>query len=165
MTTIDELMARVAERAAQIDPELDRRLESAFLRAARQRMSPPAVEQLRSAVDAIEPSQAFSSTSIATSSRVPGGSGFHLAIAKVVNRQIEGLAHQGRQFGDQVRVALDAIVATFDEILEATRSDLVAEIDALYERVFVLEHQVRDLQVDGARLSDEQATTGADAAN
>lgn len=146
-------MTLVAERAAQLDPDLDRQLESAFLRAARARMAPPAIERLRAAVESLDPARSFAPTSIPTSSRLPGGSSVHQAIAKVVGRQVDGLTQQGREYGDAVRVALHAVLATFDEILEATRIDLVAEIDALYERVFVLEHQLRDVQL--AQRQDE----------
>jgi hypothetical protein len=158
--TFEELLARVAERAALIDPDLDLQLESAFMRAARERMAPPAVERLREAVEGLT-TAGFAPAAIETGSKVPGGSALHQVVAKVVGRQIGGLAQQSREFGNEIIVALYAVLGAFDEVLAATRADVVAEIDALHERIFVLEHQVRDLQASPARGADE-ARAGAD---
>jgi hypothetical protein len=79
---------------------------------------------------------------VATDSRLPGGSSIHRAVAKVVGRQVQGLAQQIRDFGEE----LGARVAEIAERQEAMRRFLLVahleRLGRLEDRVALLEREL-----------------------
>ena len=88
---------------------------------------------------------------ISPESRVPGGSTLHRTVAKIVGRQIHGLAQQMRIFGDELVSRMEDLADRQDRM---RRFLLVAHLD----RVRQLEYRVAQLELELAR---ERAANGA----
>jgi hypothetical protein len=137
-----ELTARARRRAAEIDPGLDVRLESAYLRAARARLEPDAVERLRAALeDLTDAARALETAGTHPVTR--GARMLRRTASRVTRGAVSGPASRHRH-DEAVRTALEAVLATFDQTLASIATDVLADLDALQERVVLLEHRLRD---------------------
>jgi hypothetical protein len=90
---------------------------------------------------------------IPNESRVPGGSSMHRVVAKVVSRQVRGLAEQMRSFGNDVALRIEDIADRQDRM---RRFLLVAHLD----RVRQLEYRVAQLELELERAREQRTTDG-----
>jgi SAM-dependent methyltransferase len=132
---IDELRNRVAERRkAGFYPEgLEEELDAHFRRiVAHRRVSDLA--SLRSSLDILEVRGSFSPERISLGTAMPGGERVHKTVSKIVARQTQGILEQVQEFGDVVRDALEKIADALEDPYGHVHTDLVGQLDAIWER-------------------------------
>jgi O-antigen chain-terminating methyltransferase len=133
---IAELRNRVAERRkGGLYPEgLEEELDAHFQRiVAHRRVSD--LTSLRSSLEILEVRGSFSPDRIPLATAVPGGERIHRTISKVVARQTQGILEQVQEFADVVREALEKIADTLEDPHGHVHTDLVGQLDAVWERL------------------------------
>lgn len=151
---VEQLRARVEQRKRDgvYPAELVEDLEGHFRRVTSNRAGPD-VHTVQVLIDQLQHAAHFSTTRIALDSGVPGGAKLHGLVAKAVSRQTLGILAQLQQFADAVVAALRVVLAEVDGPQSHVHSELVGQIDALFEHVAALERRVR--AADGPiRLGD-----------
>lgn len=99
-----------------------------------------------SAVDDLEALRSLPAGPKHTASRIPGGELVHKATGRLIDRQLGPDADRADLMWQATIMALRAIASILDEPADHTHGDLLHEIDALQDRVAVLERQVARLQ-------------------
>jgi SAM-dependent methyltransferase len=133
---IEQLRARVAERRkAGFYPEgLEEELDAHFRRvAAHRRMTDTTL--LRSSLEVLEVRGAFSRARIPLDTSIPGGERIHHVVSKVVARQTQGILEQVQGFADVVREMLEKVVDALEDPYGHVHTDLVGQLDAVWERL------------------------------
>jgi 2-polyprenyl-3-methyl-5-hydroxy-6-metoxy-1,4-benzoquinol methylase len=142
---IDELRARVAERReAGFYPEgLEDQLDAHFRRIVTHRRSAD-MASLRSSLDVLEVRGAFGRHRIPLATAVPGGERIHQIVSKVVARQTQGILEQVQEFADTVRDALGKIADHLEDPYGHVHTDIVGQLDAVWERLASFERGPTD---------------------
>ncbi len=133
---IDELRRRVAERRrVGFYPEgLEEDLDAHFRRIVAHRRVSSDLSSLRDSLEALDVRGSFGPERISMGTAVPGGERVHRAISKLVERQTAGILFQVQEFADVVRQALAKIADAMDDPYAHVHTDLVGQLDALWER-------------------------------
>jgi hypothetical protein len=140
---VDELRGRVARRRASGDypPGLEQQLEAEFalIMAGVHR---PEVDtgELGRRVAAVEQLTAGVRAETATSSRVPGGSIVHATAQRLVVRQTGELAETVRALGRGIAEALHELHHLVDVQRQADERQLGDVVNALMDRVAIIDH-------------------------
>lgn len=137
---VEQLRARVEQRKrdGMYPAELVEDLEGHFRRVTSNRAGPD-VHSVQVLIDRLHHAANFSTTRIALDSGVPGGAKLHGLVAKAVSRQTVGILAQMQQFADAVTAALRVVLAEIDGPQSHVHSELIGQIDALFEHVAALE--------------------------
>ena len=137
---IDQLRARVAERRkAGFYPEgLEEDLDAHFRRVVAHRRAAD-TSGLRSNLEVLEVRGAFSRSRISLDTTIPGGAQLHRLVSKAVSRQTQGILEQVQEFADVVREALEQIVDALEDPYGHVHTDLVGQLDAMWERLAAFE--------------------------
>ncbi|GAC1318980.1 MAG: hypothetical protein NVSMB12_18120 [Acidimicrobiales bacterium] len=133
---IEELRSRVAERRrAGFYPEgLEDELDAHFRRiVAHRRVSDLA--SLRSSLEVLDVRGAFGMDRISLGTTVPGGEKLHRGVGKLVARQTQGILEQVQEFADVVREALGKIADALEDPYGHVHTDIVGQLDAVWERL------------------------------
>jgi SAM-dependent methyltransferase len=133
---IDEIRERVAERRQSgFYPEgLEEELDAHFQRIVSHRRGVDA-ERLRDSLQELDARSRFSRRRIPTDSKVAGGAVAHRAVGLAIARQTSGVLEQVQGFSDGVRATLRLIVDALESPYEHLHSDLLAQLDAVWERL------------------------------
>ena len=115
-------------------------LEAHFRRIASHRVEPD-LSRLDDLVERVRSLPGLSTERISGASDLPGGAALHRAVARLTDRQVQGVLEQVQ---DVVSV-LQAVVAELADALRRPNThlhpDLVGQVDALQERLTALERQ------------------------
>ncbi|HVM64505.1 MAG TPA: methionine biosynthesis protein MetW [Acidimicrobiales bacterium] len=136
---IEELIAQVRARVAErrrsgfYPAGLENDLDAHFRRIVSHRRGVEA-EALRASLQELDQQARFSPERIPTTTRVPGGSVAHAAVAKVTSRQTQGVLEQVQAFADATRATLRLLVEVYGDP-DDHLGDLVAQLDAIWERL------------------------------
>lgn len=145
---IDDLIAQVRAQVAErrrtgFYPDgLEADLDAHFRRIVSHRRGARA-EALRASLQELDQDARFSPDRIPTTTRVPGGSVAHAAVAKVTSRQTQGVLEQVQAFADATRATLRLLVDAYGDPDEHL-GDLVAQLDAVWERLAAWERGPSD---------------------
>jgi SAM-dependent methyltransferase len=133
---IDELRARVAERRkAGLYPEgLEEELDAHFKRIVAHRRATD-LDGLRATLDVLDVRGSFGRHRIPLDTSLPGGARLHQVVGKVVARQTQGILEQVQEFTDVVREALGQIADALEDPYGHVHTDLVGQVDAVWERL------------------------------
>ena len=133
---IDEIRNLVAERRRSgFYPEgLEDDLDAHFRRIVSHRRG-AASEVVRESLQNLAARSHFSLARIPKSTRIPGGDKVHRAVGKVTSRQTQGVLQQVQEFADALRSSLQLIVDALEDPFDHLHSDLVAQLDAIWERL------------------------------
>jgi SAM-dependent methyltransferase len=133
---IDEIRERVAERQQSgFYPEgLEKELDAHFQRIVSHRRDIDA-ERLRDSLQELDARSRFGRHLIPTESKVAGGAVAHKAVGLVTARQTSGVLEQVQGFADGVRATLRLIVDALDSPYEHQHRDVLAQLDAVWERL------------------------------
>ena len=133
---IDELRNRVAERRkAGFYPEgLEEELDAHFRRIVAHRHVSD-LTSLRSSLDVLDVRGAFGMDRISLGTAVPGGERLHRSVGKIVARQTQGILEQVQEFADVVREALSKIADALEDPYGHVHTDMVGQLDAVWERL------------------------------
>jgi SAM-dependent methyltransferase len=133
---IDQLRARVAERRqAGFYPEgLEQELDAHFRRVVAHRRAAD-VEGLRATLHVLEVRGSFSRARIPLDTSLPGGQHLHHLVSKLVSRQTQGILEQVQEFADVLREALEQVVDALEDPHGHVHTDLVGQLDAVWERL------------------------------
>jgi 2-polyprenyl-3-methyl-5-hydroxy-6-metoxy-1,4-benzoquinol methylase len=133
---VDELRARVAERRRTgFYPEgLEDDLDAHFRRIVAHRRAADLAD-LRSDLEVLEVRGAFSRSRIPIDASMPGVDKVHRLISKVVSRQTQGILEQVQEFADTVREALGHISDALEDPHGHVHTDVVGQLDAVWERL------------------------------
>lgn len=133
---IEELRARVADRRqAGFYPEgLEEELDAHFRRIVAHRRVTD-LTSLRSSLDVLDVRGSFSRNRIPLHTTVPGGERIHQVVSKVVARQTQGILEQVQGFADVVREALVKVADALEDPYGHVHTDLVGQLDAVWERL------------------------------
>lgn len=138
---VAQLKAKVEERRrrGEYPADLEDRLSEHFRRIAA--MRPPGFDPvpMQQRLALIEKSFQFDAGKVNAASRLPGGSILHKTVAKMVRRQTDEIFEQVRYFAAVTR---DTFSLMFDMLQESgthVHRDVQANIDALYEKLSVLD--------------------------
>jgi SAM-dependent methyltransferase len=148
-SAIDPLIAAIRERVAErrqsgfYPPELEEDLDAHFKRIVAHRRQSDLTD-LRADLQALEVRGAFDRGRIPLDASMPGGQQLHRVVAKVVSRQIQGVLEQVQEFGDTVRDALDKITDALEDPYGHVHADVLAQLDAIWERLAVYERGPAD---------------------
>jgi hypothetical protein len=142
---VAQLKARVEERRRQgvYPPGLEDDLDRHFRRIAGHRVLPD-LGPLKAALAALEAKGSFAVSRIPATSGVPGGRLAHRVLAKVQQRQTEGILAQLQEFADATRDALRAVVVAIEQPANHTHGELLGEIDAILDRMDAYERERSD---------------------
>lgn len=134
---IEELRSRVAQRReAGFYPEgLEEELDAHFRRIVAHRRVSSDLSSLRRSLEALEVRGSFSPDRIPLATSVPGGERIHRTVSRVVARQTQGILEQVQEFADVVRQALGKVADALDDPYGHVHTDLVGQLDALWERL------------------------------
>lgn len=143
---LEELQQRVnRRRAAGEYPEgLEESLDGHFQRIAERIPSRYDQSRLRAALGKLEADMGFTPARISAESGVPGGSAMHRAVAKAVSRQTQGILEQTQVFADAVRDTLKEIIAAIEHPHGHEHSEMLGQVDALFDRLGALERSPSD---------------------
>ena len=133
---IEDLRRRVAERRKTgFYPEgLEEELDAHFRRiVAHRRVSD--LDSLRSSLEVLDVRGAFGLDRISLNTSVPGGDYLHRGVAKLVARQTQGVLEQLQGFADVVREALGKIADALEDPYGHVHTDMVGQLDAVWERL------------------------------
>jgi SAM-dependent methyltransferase len=150
---LQEIRATAAEaRESGVYPDgLEEQLQSDFGRqlarhdTAGQRER--RVNTLRNQLHAVERARHYGADKVASTSSVPGGELVHKAAAKAVNRQVNGIYDQLRQFSDNLFPLLTQLVEAIEDPTAHVHDDLVGDLDVLQDRVGELQRTLDTLGV------------------
>jgi len=133
---IDEIRNRVAERRRSgFYPEgLEDDLDAHFRRIVSHHRG-DASGVARESLHDLDARARFSRDRISTSTSVRGGDKVHAAVGRIASRQTEGILQQVQEFADAVRKSLHLIVDALDDPFDHAHDDLVAQLDAIWERL------------------------------
>ncbi len=133
---IAEIRHRVDERRkTHFYPEgLENELDAHFRRIVAHRREAE-LSDLRGALALLEARGLFSPDRIPFDTSVPGGEHIHRLVSKVVARQTQGILEQVQEFGDAVRMAFDQVLDALQDPYGHVHADVVAQLDALWERM------------------------------
>jgi SAM-dependent methyltransferase len=133
---VEMIRVRVAERRkAGLYPEgLEEELDAHFKRIVAHRHDPD-LSDLRSSLDVLAVRGAFSRARIPLATTVPGGDYVHRVVGKVISRQTQGVLEQMQGFADVVRETFDKVADALAEPYSHVHSDLVGQLDAIWERL------------------------------
>jgi len=154
-SAVAEVKRRVEEgrRDGTYPEELDVELASQFARAGKDPLTFSSIPVVRDRIGALG---AISiDLSIDPSSSLPGGSGIHRVVSKLMARQVGSIARQLTMVVRATAAGLDAVANSLDELRNVISNDVLGDIDSLHHRLVVLEHQV-------ARLEQEPAAPETD---
>jgi hydrogenase maturation factor HypE len=137
---VDGLKAQIEERERQglYPADLAHDLQAHFRRIASQR-SLPDLEELHERLGALEALSDFSAARIPLTSANPAGARLHALIARVVARQTEGVLAQMRDFAHGVQAVLESMAEALEQPHGHVHTDLVGQVDALFEQVAAFE--------------------------
>jgi|SRR5581483_3144033 len=133
---IDALRSRVEDRrrSGAYPPDLEEELAAHFQRISLHRMVPN-LDDLQSAMEELGRRAQFAMERTPVDSRVPGGQSLHRALAKLQSRQVVGVLAQVNHFADALLQVLGLMVAALENPNSHVHSDLVGQIDSVFERV------------------------------
>jgi SAM-dependent methyltransferase len=133
---IEELRERVAERRRSgFYPEgIEEELDAHFQRIVAHRRGVDA-ERVRDSLQELDARSRFSRRRIPTGSNLIGGAAAHRAVGLVTARQTSGVLEQVQDFADGVRKTLRLIVDALESPGEHLHTDLLAQLDAVWERL------------------------------
>jgi len=133
---VEMIRVRVAERRkAGMYPEgLEEELDAHFKRIVAHRHDPD-LSDLRSSLEVLAVRGAFSRARIPLATTVPGGDYVHRVVGKVISRQTQGVLEQVQGFADVVRETFDKVADALAEPYSHVHSDLVGQLDAIWERL------------------------------
>jgi SAM-dependent methyltransferase len=133
---IEEIRNRVAERRRSgFYPEgLEDDLDAHFRRIVSHHRG-DASGVARESLHDLDARARFSRDRISTSTNVRGGDKVHAAVGRIASRQTEGILQQVQEFADAVRKSLHLIVDALDDPFDHAHDDLVAQLDAIWERL------------------------------
>ncbi len=164
MSTDDRWAAAVAEVRRRVEqgrrdgtyPEdLDLELASQFARAGKDPLTFSGIAVLRER--AAELAGTPIDIHIDPTSSIPGGSGIHLVVSKIVSRQAMAIARQLSRIARGTASALDAAATSLDEIRAVLSNDVLGDLDALHHRLVALEHKVARLELEDSDLGEHSA--------
>jgi SAM-dependent methyltransferase len=153
---IEEIRRTAAEKTASgfYPADLEARLASGYAAFFERTDNRDRFDALRVQFHEVDGARGFGRHRIETSSGVPGGELLHRAAGKVVSRQINGIVDQLNQFTDQLLPLLRGLISVAEEPAAHTHSEVLHEIDALQERLTVVE---RSMHRATAQLDDLHA--------
>jgi len=133
---VEMIRARVAERRkAGLYPEgLEEELDAHFKRIVAHRHDPD-LSDLHSSLEVLAVRGAFSRARIPIATAMPGGDYVHRVVGKVVSRQTQGILEQVQGFADVVRETFDKVADALAEPYSHVHTDLVGQLDAIWERL------------------------------
>lgn len=148
-----EVLATAAEaRASGVYPDgLEEALQSDFARQLRRPDPRDRIVHLRNELQRLRGTAHLDRSAVPTSSSVPGGAAAHKAVSKAVSRQVSPLYDHFNDFSDELLVVLGHVVDGLQDPQSHTHDDVVAEIDAVQDRVAQLQRTLDGL---GTSLRD-----------
>jgi len=149
---VEELRRRVAERreAGVYPAGLEEDLDAHFRRVAAHRRGND-LSALRASLDALDARSGFSAERIPLDASVPGGRQVHQLVSRAVARQTQGILQQVQEFADAVRDTLARVADVLEDADGHVHTDLIGQLDALWERLAGWE---RGPVESGAALAD-----------
>lgn len=142
---VEELKRTVEERraAGQYPAGLEEDLEAHFRRIVSHRIAPD-LSRLDVAVARLKGVPGLSPERIPAGSGMPGGAALHRSVAKLVARQTQGVLEQVEEVTAALRAAVDELSWAVRQASTHVHADLIAQVDALQERLSALERQPAD---------------------
>jgi SAM-dependent methyltransferase len=142
---VEQLQAKVQERErqGQYPADLVHDLQAHFRRISSQRALPD-LEDVHARLAALDALSTFDTERIPLGSGVPGGAKLHALVARLVARQTEGILEQMRDFATGVRAVLDSLAVALEQPHAHVHTDLVGQVDALFEQVAAFERGPTD---------------------
>lgn len=139
---VDELRATVEtrRREGRYPAGLEEDLEAHFRRIASHRTTPD-LSDLDAVLQRVSALPGLSTERIPASSDVPGGAALHRALARLTDRQIQGVLEQVQQHLQALQEAVGTLAAAMRRPNTHQHPDLVGQVDALQERLTALERQ------------------------
>lgn len=140
---LETLRERVARRRAsgEYPPGLEAALDGHFERLTGDRSATPSflLAELDNAMDTLEHFE-FRRDNISTTSRIPGGSMLHRAIAKGVARQIQGVLEQAQDQSHRVALTVSLMARATNLLADEYDTRVLQQLDDLQLRL-VEEHE------------------------
>ena len=139
---VDQLRATVESRRKEgrYPAGLEEDLEAHFRRIASHRATPD-LSDVEGAVERVSALPGLSTERIPTASELPGGAALHRALARLTDRQIQGVLGQVQQHLHALQEAVAVLAAAMRRPNTHLHPDLVGQVDALQERLTALERQ------------------------
>ncbi len=144
--SLDHVLARIRDRVAskraagEYPPGLEDELDRFRVQLLSGRTSDGALGPLTDLIENVRSATDFGRHRITTDSALPGGTKLHRLIAKIVGRQIDGLAAQSHEFGLAVVSALVGVRESMNQLVAGGADPAVAmQLPALQERIARLE--------------------------
>jgi hypothetical protein len=147
-SAVAEVKRRVEEgrRDGTYPEELDVELASQFARAGKDPLAFSSLPVLRERIDALGATRM--DLTIDPASSVPGGSGIHQLVSKLITRQVQSIARQLSAVVRSTTAALEGVADSLDELRTVVANDVLGDIDSLHHRLIVLEHQVARMETE-----------------
>ena len=142
---VDQLRSTVADRrkAGRYPPGLEDDLDAHFRRIASHRAVAD-VSDLDALVERVTSLPGLSTERISRASEVPGGAALHRALARVSDRQIQGVLEQVQEVVTALQEALVELADALRRPDTHVHPDLMGQVDAVVERLSALERQPVD---------------------
>ncbi len=167
---LEQLLATLRDRVEQrrakgeYPPGLEADLDGHFLRLTGDRPPTPAfvLAELDGALDDLDHFE-YRRDAISTSSRLPGGSTMHRAIAKGVGRQIQGVFEQTQDQSRRVVRAMALLARTTNLLADAYDTRVIQQLDDLQLQLAQEQARMQQLLVQMGEVVARVPGSGLDA--
>jgi hypothetical protein len=148
---VEQLRVRVEQRrqAGDYPPGMEEELDEHF-RVLVGHRRPRSFDHLHERLDEVRAAASFVRPPEPDESRMPGGKQAHRLVSRAVGREIEALLAQVQAFADAVKHTLIDLAATIEDPGYHVHGDLAGQLDALEERVALLERTTGEAPVPPA---------------